>query len=257
MTSATVLREEPTTDAVPHHSIPGWTERFGVIAGITGRGGEGETAGFDLGLHSDEPVGRIMAHWQTFQESLPRFRGFVLGDQVHGTEVRWHGPLRGWLRQAGVDGNGTVSPGILLLATVADCIPVYLVAPEARACALLHAGWRGASAGIVERGLELLGEQSGANATEVVMHCGVGVCGTCYEVGYEVLEAFGLRGDLPAPWAIDLRERLTTEALSLGVREATVSDWCSVHNNDRFFSHRASRGGPGRMVAYLGFPAPA
>ena len=66
--------------------------------------------------------------------------------------------------------------------------------------ARLRAAARRLSAGIVERGLELLGEQSGANATEVVMHCGVGVCGTCYEVGYEVLEAFGLRGDLPAPF---------------------------------------------------------
>ena len=87
------------------------------------------------------------------------------------------------------------------------------------------------------------------------MHCGVGVCGDCYEVGSEVLEAFGLRGDLPAPWAIDLRERLGGEGKALGVGEVTTSDWCTVHHHDRFFSHRASHGGPGRMVAYLGFPA--
>ncbi len=254
MTNAAILREEPTTDAVPHNRVPGWAESFGVIAGITGRGSE--IADFDLGLHSDEPVGRIMTHWQAFQESLPEFHGFVLGDQVHGREVRWHGPLQGWLRQAGVDGHGTASPGILLLVTVADCIPVYLVAPEARACALLHAGWRGASAGTLERGIELLVQRSGASPAEIVMHCGVGVCGTCYEVGSEVLEAFGMRGDLPAPWAIDLRERLTSEAVSLGLGRVTVSDWCTVHNHDRFFSHRASGGGPGRMVAYLGFPAP-
>jgi YfiH family protein len=196
-----------------------------------------------------------MDRWEAFQASLPTFRGFALGDQVHGTEVRWRGTIDGWLREAGVDGQGTVSPGTLLLVTVADCIPIYLVAPEARACALLHAGWRGASAGILGRGLQLLEERSGVGPADVVMHCGIGVCGECYEVGSEVLEAFGLRGDLPSPWAIDLRERLAVEAAALGVQEVTVSDWCTVHDHDQFFSHRASRGGPGRMVSYLGFPA--
>ena len=80
MTSPAVLREEPTNDAVPHYRVPGWTERFGVIAGITGRGAE--APGFDLGLHSDEPVGPIMARWEAFQTSLPTFHGFALGDQV-------------------------------------------------------------------------------------------------------------------------------------------------------------------------------
>jgi copper oxidase (laccase) domain-containing protein len=252
MTSHTVLREDPTSDAVPHYLVPGWTERYGVVAGITGRG-DGDP-GFDLGLHSNEPVGPIMARWEALQDSLQGFHGFALGDQVHGTEVRWRGAIEGWLRESGVDGQGTGTPGTMLLVTVADCIPIYLLAPEARVCALLHAGWRGASARILGRGLELLGEQAQVNPADVVMHCGIGVCGDCYEVGSEVLEAFGLRGDLPSPWAIDLRERLAAEATSIGVREVTVSDWCTVHDHDRFFSHRASGGGPGRMVSYLGFP---
>ena len=163
MSNGTVLREEPLSEsgAVPHLRVPGWTDRFGVVAGITGRGSE--TPPFDLGLHSAEPVGPVMARWRSFQDSLPSFQGFVLGDQVHAVETRWHETVDGWLRLPGVDGHGTSSRGVMLLVTVADCIPVYLVAPGAGACALLHAGWRGASSGMVERGLALLASQAGVD----------------------------------------------------------------------------------------------
>jgi hypothetical protein len=43
--------------------------------------------------------------------------------------------------------------GVLLTVSVADCVPVWLVEPESRAVALLHAGWRGVAAGILEAGL--------------------------------------------------------------------------------------------------------
>jgi copper oxidase (laccase) domain-containing protein len=34
----------------------------------------------------------------------------------------------------------------------------------------------------------------------------------------------------------------------------SVSAYCSAHHNDRFYSHRASGGRDGRMLAYLGMP---
>jgi copper oxidase (laccase) domain-containing protein len=86
------------------------------------------------------------------------------------------------------------------------------------------------------------------------MHCGVGICGDCYEVGSEVLEGVGLRGDGRGPWTVDLRERLAVQARSLGVDALSSSAWCSAHHRPLFFSHRASRGTDGRMVAYLGLP---
>jgi copper oxidase (laccase) domain-containing protein len=86
------------------------------------------------------------------------------------------------------------------------------------------------------------------------MHLGVGICGPCYEVGAEVVEGVGLRADGDGPWHVDLRERLLHQAGQLGVRTTSVSAWCSAHDRDRFYSHRASGGADGRMVAYLGLP---
>jgi copper oxidase (laccase) domain-containing protein len=53
---------------------------------------------------------------------------------------------------------------------------------------------------------------------------------------------------------VDLRGVLAEQARDLGVEQVTISPWCSAHDRERFFSHRASRGGEGRMVAYLGLP---
>jgi copper oxidase (laccase) domain-containing protein len=45
------------------------------------------------------------------------------------------------------------------------------------------------------------------------------------------------------------------QAEALGLETVTTSSWCSAHDRTDFFSHRASRGADGRMVAYLGVPS--
>jgi hypothetical protein len=250
------VREQAVPGAVPRFLLDDWQERYGIVAGITGRGDEGGR-GFDLGLWTDAAVGDVMGRWRQFRSAEPGFPAVVLGTQVHGREVAWHDRVSGWLQVDGVDGHATATAGLLLTVTVADCIPVYLAAPEQRAVALLHAGWRGTAAGILERGVELLAARSGASPADFIMHCGVGICGDCYEVGPEVLEGVGLRGDGRGPWKVDLRERLTDQAARLGIADMTSSTWCTAHHRPLFYSHRASGGSDGRMVAYLGIPAPA
>lgn len=250
-TEAALLREEVAPGEVPRFDIPGWRERFGVVAGVTGRGTL-PGRGFDLGLWSDAPVGEVMNRWRAFRAAEAGFGGVVLGHQVHGSRVVWHERAEGWMQVEGVDGHGTTSPGVLLTVTVADCIPVYLVDQRRRAIALLHAGWRGTAAGILSRGLALLAERAGTEPDDVVMHAGIGICGPCYEVGAEVVTGVGLPADGPGPWHVDLRERLAAQARWLGIGEVTRSSWCSAHDRPRFYSHRASGGTDGRMVAYLG-----
>src|SRR4029077_11916129 len=128
----------------------------------------------------------------------------------------------------------------LLLVTVADCIPVYLVAPRARAVALLHAGWRGTAAGVWERGIAQLASVAGVAESDIVMHCGVGICGDCYEVGREVMEGSGVPPVGVGPWHLDLRDRLARKAQGRGLSAVTASSWCSAHVRPTFYSHRAS-----------------
>jgi len=245
------VRETPVDAPLPLYAVPGWREH-GLTAGITGRG-TGPDGGFDLGLWSRAPVGEVMSRWRALRHGLTGFDAVVLGNQVHGVAVETVGPGRGWIQIEGVDGWVTTSPGVLLTVTVADCIPVYLAVPG-RAAALLHAGWRGTAGGILRRGLEQLLTVSGATPSDVIMHCGVGICGPCYEVGAEVMQGCGVRAVGPGPWHLDLRERLARDARELGVGSATRSGWCTAHDCPSFYSHRASGGTDGRMVAFLGMP---
>jgi len=231
--------------AVPRLELTEWADRYELVAGVT-------TRPLSLGVWSDDPVGQVMGRWRAFRTAFAsRFPTVVLSHQVHGTEVRWHESLPdGWLILDGVDGHATSQRGVLLTVTVADCIPVYLAAPQAGATALLHAGWRGTAAGVLARGVETLTRRSGAKPSDLVMHCGVGICGECYEVGPEVAARFGLSGTVH----LDLRAALTQQARELGIQEVSSSPLCSAEERGRFFSHRASGGRDGRMVAYLGRP---
>jgi YfiH family protein len=247
-----VVQETAVPGNVPRFELPQWRERYGVVAGITGRGSD-PGRGFDLGLWSKEPVGEVMSRWLTFRRELPGFDAVALGNQVHGVEVMTLDSGRGWIQVDGVDGWITTVPGMLLTVTIADCIPVYLIVPG-RGVGLLHAGWRGTAGGILERGVGVLSRTTGCSPADIVMHCGVGICGPCYEVGSEVVEGCGGLADGPGPWHVDLRERLQHQARGLGLSQVTTSGWCSAHNQEAFYSHRASRGADGRMVAYVGRP---
>ena len=240
------LRETPVRDAaVPRLELTEWAVRYGLVAGVT-------TRPFSLGLWSDEPVAQVMSRWRAFRTAVaPQFPSVVLGHQVHGTEVRWHEALpEGWLILDGIDGHATAQRGVLLTVTIADCIPVYLAVPQKGAIALLHAGWRGSAGGILACGIEALTRLGSVRPVDIVMHCGVGICGECYEVGPEVAVRFGLSGTV----GLDLRAVLTQQARELGIQEISSSPWCSAEERSRLFSHRASGGRDGRMVAYLGLP---
>ena len=243
------VAETPVGDAtVPRLELADWSQRYGLIAGIT-------TRPLSLGLWSEEPVGQLMGRWRAFRSTFAsRFPTIVLSHQVHGTEVRWHEAMpEGWLILDGIDGHATGDPGVLLTITVADCIPIYLAVPQTGAIALVHAGWRGAAGGVLARCVDLLTSRGFATTSDIVMHCGVGICGDCYEVGPEVAVRFGMPSR-DGPVQLDLRASLARQAHELGIADVSISPWCSAEGRERFFSHRASGGRDGRMVAYLGRP---
>jgi YfiH family protein len=206
---------------------------------------------------------------------LARTLGFprVVGSrQVHGRVILLHeeaapiDSLEG--REPGVpigerlfvgseaDGHATVEPGILMAVTVADCVPVFFLDPHHRAIVLLHAGWRGVVAGVLEAGLELMERRFGSAPEDLFIHLGPGICGACYEVGAEVHEALGLpRPGQPRP--VDLRTILLEKATARDVRSqrVTASALCTRCPPSPFFSHRG--GDVERQVGYLGIRSQA
>ena len=228
-----------------------WRERFGLVAGLTMRGGNG---GFSLGLATEEPVGQVMGRWRAFLHAMrPGFLAVQAAQQVHSARVTWHEQVGPGLHLAEpCDGHAAAQRGLLLAVTIADCIPVYLAAGNGT-FAMLHAGWRGIAAGVLERGVALLAERSGLGPARMAVHLGVGICGACYEVGPEVVKALEGRR-VRRPTQLDLRDVLVERAARLGVGEVTRSPRCTSCDRDVYFTHRGSSGRDGRMVAYLGRP---
>lgn len=248
-----LLRERPAPPTSPRTLVhEAWeSEVEGLACGIT------TAEAGDYGL-SRRPLDALLGGYL----GLARHLGFGLvtvGRQVHGAEVRRldAGRLAGGgllpdggsaLLLAGrVDGLIATGPGILLAVTAADCVPVHLLDARAGRVALLHAGWRGAAAGILERGVDALARQ-GSDPAALRVHLGPAICGACYEVDEPVLRAFGLPGRRAR---LDLRGLLVGRALEAGVPAAgvTVSAWCT-RCDAGLHSHRG--GAAGRMAAYLG-----
>jgi copper oxidase (laccase) domain-containing protein len=136
--------------------------------------------------------------------------------------------------------------------TVADCVPVFFVEPDRRLLGLAHAGWRGTAAGVVEATLEAL-EAQGSDLAGLHVHLGPAICGKCYEVGPEVLEALGIE-DVSVK-TVDLRARIAEAAISGGVSPGrlTASTACTRCRSGNFYSYRGGDRGL-RNVAFLGWP---
>jgi polyphenol oxidase len=224
------------------------------VAFSTRRGGV-SLAPYDslnLGILTDDEPGRVVENRLLLAAALGLDpQRVVAARQAHGAELAIHdGPqtpapyAKHGAAIPEVDGHVVAEPGLAALVFVADCLPVALAGPDG--VAMLHCGWRGLAAGIVERGAAAVG------ATDAAIGPGIGPC--CYEVGDEVLEAFaGVGGGVAEGRMLDLAEvtrRLLDEA---GVKRVESVGLCTSCEADRFFSHRrdADRAGRQAGVAWL------
>jgi len=171
-------------------------------------------------------------------------RRIVCGRQVHGAMVAHvcdpvaTRPDARELEEA--DGQATAMRGVGVMVLTADCLPVALGCGDA--VAMLHAGWRGLAAGVLEEGVRALRQLGAGPEIAAVIGPGAGAC--CYEVGADVHAA--LTGERRGP--IDLsaiaRERLQRAGVAhvCELRACTICD-------ARFFSHRREGERAGRQAA--------
>ena len=215
---------------------------FGIRAFTTTR------AAGTYGMNGPEPVSDVMTRWYALVDELhPLAPRFATARQVHGARVVVHSTAwEGWLRIDEADGHAAPARGTAAAISIADCVPVFIAHPSG-ATALLHSGWRGTAARILDQGVTVLAHH-GFTARELRIHLGPAICGTCYEVSPDVHRQLTGR-EVSVPTPVDLRALLAGHARSLGVRHVSISPRCTRCDNDRFFSHRA--GDTGRQIAVL------
>ena len=203
---------------------------LGIVAFTTTR------AAGDFGVPADGPTAGVCEQWEEVLRTLAPATRLASARQVHGRMVLTHGAdWEGWRRIEGVDGHVTASSRTAVAVTVADCVPVFLAHPSG-VVGLLHAGWRGVAARVLDVGLDAM-TALGAPAHEVLVHFGPAISGRNYEVGPDVYRE--LTGwDTLRTRRVDLRALLADQARTRGVQHLTASHFCTMGNRDRFFSHR-------------------
>ncbi len=214
--------------------------RDGVSTGVYARA----NAGFD----GDDPA--------AVRENRRRFARAVGADpaalaslrQVHGRTAR---PVTA-PEQAVREGDALVSrtPGLLLAVTTADCVPLLMVDREAGVAAAVHAGWRGAVAGVVAAAVEAM-VALGAEPARVTAAIGPCIRQPSYEVDAPVRDAvvaaMPSAAALFAPglcagrWQFDLAGYVTALLRATGAFRIDDLALDTLDNDTIYFSHRRGK----------------
>jgi len=197
------------------------------------------------------------------RQSGTQGRGWLLSvKQVHGTDALVvDRPLTesdqfpgGW------DALVTDQPGVTVAVRTADCVPVLLHDPRRRIVAAIHAGWRGAVAGIVSKTLRLMATRFGSRQSDLRVSIGPSAGPCCYEVDDPVLDQ--LRTELP-DWEsvvrdyqghkarLDLKALIRRQVEGAGVSASFVSsvNLCTICHGQLFYSYRREGRVNGTMVS--------
>jgi len=153
----------------------------GILTAVTDRAGgvsDGAYAGLNLAAHvGDDPEAVATNRALLSAELGIAPERLVLMDQCHGADVA---VVEGRPDVApAVDALVTATPGLALVALVADCTPILLADPGAGVVAAVHAGRPGLVAGVVPRAVSAMRDLGATTVTAVV---GPSICPRCYEV---------------------------------------------------------------------------
>lgn len=159
------------------------------------------------------------------------------------------------------DGVVTASRGVAVGVITADCVPALLLAPGSGVVAAVHAGWRGAAAGVLEAALDHLRRDFAVAPADVEASLGPAIGPCCYQVGPEVRATFAARiGDLTAPaWRrsgdrlrLDLRQAVRLLLGAAGVRTVFTVGPCTACTPS-LASYRRDGTGAGRQLSFIGW----
>ncbi len=240
---------------------PGLTARHGFF---TRRGGvsQGPYASLNGSLSGGDAPAAVAQNRALVASALGAAR-LVGARQVHGTTIVVADAP--WAEGEGPQADGLVTrrDGVAIGVVTADCAPVLLCDAGAGVIGAVHAGWRGAAAGVLEEAVAAMAGL-GARAGDICAVVGPCIGAASYEVGPDLREAVlgsvpdGVRffgaGRPPDRFLFDLAGYCLARLARAGVRaEALGLD--TLADEARFFSHRrrtlAGGGAIGHQVSAI------
>lgn len=260
--------------AVPYLSFPMFRDTGLVTDGFSTRlGGVSEGCFSSLNLSFDRGDDRaaVEENFRRMGEALGvRCEDMVLSQQTHTTNIRIvtdEDRGKGITRErdyTDIDGLVTNVPGICLVTTYADCVPLYFLDPVKKVIALSHSGWRGTVGKIGKKTVELMHDNFGSDPADILAAVGPSVCQDCYEVSADVTDRFKEVFDRSAwdelfyekpdgKYQLDLWKANEKIFLEAGIRKdhIAVTNVCTHCNSGILYSHRAMGDKRGNLCAFL------
>lgn len=143
------------------------------------------------------------------------------------------------------DGLITKKPNIYLSVRVADCVPIFIYAPDIKTIAVVHSGWKGTLLNVAGCAIDLF-KKKGANIKTVRCTLGPSICEKCYKVDGRRLKQFKNRFKnlIYKNNNLDLKYIVRHEMLESGVVNDNIeeSGYCTKCDFDKFYSYTNSDG---------------
>ena len=239
------------------------TRKGGVSTGIF--------SSMNLNFKRGDDPDAVMENYRRIAAALDmRVEDMVLSDQTHTTNVRViteEDRGKGILKPQDyrdVDGMITNVPGLVLVTSYADCVPLYLVDPVRKAIGLSHSGWKGTVGHIGQKTVWKMHEVYGSEPKDIVAAIGPSICQSCYEVSEDVAEAFKtnfaeneakdiLLDKGNGKYQLDLWKANWYVLTDAGIlpEHLSVTDLCTACHPDLLWSHRKTNGQRGGLSAFL------
>lgn len=254
---------------------------FPLTHGVTYRYGgvsEGSFNSFNMGLHVGDTSEAVAENRKRLAQVLgvdPNH--LTCGEQVHGVgvtrvtqELVGRGAFSWDDSIPDSDAIHTNLVNVPLLLLVADCVPVLIYDAAHHAVAVVHAGWRGAIAHIVERTMDSMHEAYGTLPSDCYLFVGPSIGGESFEVSEEIGEQFrqdmhtlGLsqadqvvryiqrQGQMTPTPHVDLKGYIAACVVHKGVplEQVSVSSTDTM-TTDGCYSYRRDQGCTGRMAMF-------
>ena len=243
----------PDWDAPQAHAF--MTTRAGGVS-------RGSYASMNVGSAVQDDAAAVAANRARLAEAAGARPVFLR--QVHGSRVVRLEPDQALPDATPPEADAAVStaPQLAVVIQVADCLPVLFAAP--RGVAGAHAGWRGLAGGVLENTVAALCAAADCRPDEIQAWLGACIGPRAFEVGADVLRAFGADPAQPDEalfvfrpnargeprWLADLPELARRRLRAAGIARISGGGWCTVSDASRFFSFRRDPPG-GRMAAVI------
>lgn len=152
------------------------------------------------------------------------------------------------------DASYTDKSDAVCAVLTADCLPLLLASANGEKVAAIHAGWRGLLAGVISNTVNSIG------STDLLAWMGPAICADCFEVGKDIRDAFvtkyskfsqAFKPHTEGTFLADIYKLTVIELASIGITRVYGGGFCTVEDNQRFYSYRRDGELTGRMATLI------